>query len=42
MIVDMEANTQLSAIFTELLLRDRKLNISLFIYHIFISKCLKL
>ena len=38
MIVDMEANTQLSAIFTELLLRD----ISLFIYHIFISKRLKL
>ena len=42
MIADMESNKKLSAIVTELFLRGRKLNISLFLSHYHISKCLKL
>ena len=42
MIADMESNKKLSPIVTELLLRERKLKISLLLYHNVISKCLRL
>ena len=41
-IADMESNKKLSPIVTELLLRERKLKISLLLYHNVISKCLRL
>ena len=34
MIADMEANEKLSLLVTKLFLRERKLNISIFLYHI--------
>ena len=42
MIADTESNKKLSPIVTELLLRGKRLNISLFLYHSLISRCLKL
>ena len=42
MIADMDFNKKLSPIVTELLLRERKLKISLLLYHNVISKCLRL
>ena len=42
MIADMESNTKLSAIVTDLLLRGRKLNIWLVSYHNHILKRIKL
>ena len=42
MIADMESTKKISPIVSELFLRGRKLNISLFLYHNFISNCLKL
>ena len=42
MITDMKCNKKLSPIVTELFLREKKLNISLVLYHNLISKCLKL
>ena len=42
MIADMESKRILSPIVTELFLRGRKLNISIFLYHNLISKCLKI
>ena len=42
MIADMESNEKLSPKVTDLFLRGRKLNISLFLYHNLISKCLTL
>ena len=42
MIADTESNKKLSPIVTELLLRGKRLNISLFFYISLISRCLKL
>ena len=41
MIADMESNKKLSLIVTELFLRRRKLNTSIFLFHSLVSKCLK-
>ena len=41
-LADMEANKKLSPIFTQFLIRGRKLNISLCLFHNLISKYLKL
>ena len=40
MMSDIEANKNFSPIFTELYIRERKLNILFFLYHSFISKYL--
>ena len=40
--IDMEANKKLSPAVTELLLRERKLNIFFILYHNLVSRYLKL
>ena len=42
MVADIESNKKLSAIVTELFLRERNLNILLVLYHNLISKWIKL